>query len=150
MFTEFAIPAHLVARPASFASLMELYECNYIEFRRLCPQPPRRLPQESVSRLAGGDPLTLRVLERQPYTTTLNLSQRISENGRTPSLPLRIYHDARQAEVLMAGVHPAGLAIDRVFPPVRRGLDLCWQANLFLNEWLRYCLRQGHRFGPHP
>ncbi len=146
MFEALAIPAHLAARPASFASLMDLYECNYIAMRRLCPVLPHVTQEHCVSRVERSSPLHFNMLERGPYTSTLKLSQYISETGRTPSLPIRVYHDARQAEVLLSGIYHEGLANDMHSRRSRRRLDICWQANLFLNDWLEYCLAQGHRF----
>ncbi|WP_455386173.1 DUF1249 domain-containing protein [Acidihalobacter prosperus] len=149
MFSELRIPAHLAARPSSFAALMELYERNYIALRRLCPALDE-LEGVTVSSADGAAALHLRLLERTRYTTTVELSQRIGDAGRTPTLPVRVYRDARQAEVLVSGVHPEGLNCDPVADGGQRDLALCWQANLFLHEWLSHCLGQGHRFGETP
>lgn len=125
---------------------MELYEDNYIALRRLCPVLGE-LNGTQVSSPDGAPSLHLRLLERTRYTTTVELSQPIGDVGRTPTLSIRIYQDARQAEVLISGVHPEGLNCDPVAEGRRRELAVCWQANVFLHEWLSHCLRQGHRFG---
>lgn len=128
---------------------MELYERNYIALRRLCPVLDE-LDGVNVSSPDGVSPLHLRLLERTRYTTTMELSQRIGDAGRTPALPIRVYRDARQAEVLVAGAHPDGLNCDPMAKDGQRALTLCWHANLFLHEWLSHCLGQGHRFGEAP
>lgn len=147
MFHESRSPAHLAPAPCSFAALMELYERNYIALRRLCPDLPE-LAERCVSAPHGAARLYLRVIERTRYTSTLELAQRLGEGetGSIPALPLRVYHDARQAEVLISGVHPEGLncAADR--DERQRRLAVCWEVNSFLNEWLKHCLQQGHRF----
>ncbi|APZ42681.1 DUF1249 domain-containing protein [Acidihalobacter ferrooxydans] len=149
MFADLKMPAHLTMKPISFAALMELYERNYIALRRLCPVFDD-LTVANVSRVTGAPPLQLRVLERNRYTTTLELTQRIGQTGRIPVLPLRVYHDARQAEVLVAGVHPGGLNCDPGGGVRQRQLGVCWEANLFLHDWLSHCVVQGHRFGKSP
>lgn len=146
MFSDFRIPAHLATRPSSFVALMELYERNYMALRRLCPTLGE-LDGQHVSSPEGASPLHLRLLERSRYTTTLDLSQRIGDAGRAPALPVRVYQDARQAEVLLTGVHPDGLNCEPVADGRQRELTVCWQANLFLHDWLVHCLQQGHRFG---
>jgi hypothetical protein len=143
------IPAHLASQPRSFAALMELYEDNYIALRRLCP-PLGELDGLHVSCPDGVPPLYLRVLERTRYTTTIELSQPIGDVGRTPTLSVRVYQDARQAEVLISGVHPDGLNCEPFAGGRQRELTICWQANAFLHDWLTHCLRQGHRFGQAP
>ena len=146
MFSDFTVPAHLATRPSSFAALMELYERNYIALRRLCPLLGE-LQGQQISHPEGMSALHLKLLERTRYTTTLELSQRIGDDGRAPTLPVRVYQDARQAEVLLTGVHPDGLNCEPVADGRQRELAVCWQANLFLHDWLHHCLQQGHRFG---
>ena len=139
------------AAPDAFAALMDLYECNYIHMRRLLPVVPP--PQaRRVSRIAEGLDLHLLVLERCRYTSELTLTYRFAQPADAvlfePNLRIRIYHDARQAEAL------AGRS--RRQAPWAAGLSACgdgvspllsgWRRNRFLYKWLRYCLRQGHRF----
>lgn len=136
-----------LAPPRSFASLMELYENNYIYMRRLVPQ---RMGV-GASRVSPGDvDLHLRVEQRSPYTSTASLTHYFdgAEGARcaTPDLLIRVYYDAQLAEVLpdspmhsfrWKGPGPA---------PARRSLAWRWEVNRFLNRWLRYCLAEGHQF----
>lgn len=133
--------------PGSFASLMELYESNYIYMRRLVPELPDLGPRE-VSEGGGAD-LHLEVLETSPYTTTVLLTHFFGEEEpqALPNLRVRVYHDARTAEVLYER------SLER-FARQRPGsrpepgtLAWKWELNRFLNRWLRYCLGEGHRFG---
>ncbi len=123
---------------ASFAALMELYENNYIYLRRLVPQLDGE-HDHLVSQVDHGPALYLKVTERFPYTTSVLLTHRFEARSNAESLPdldVRIYHDARVAEVVpeMAeiGVPPS--------------LAWRWVANRFLNRWLKYCLGEGHEF----
>lgn len=126
---------------------MELYENNYIFIRRLLPQLDR-LPVNAVSHVSGAVDLHLRILERCPYTTTLCLTHRfVDETGErsSPDLVIRIYHDARAAEVLP----DSSLSSFRLWQgqiPDPRSLGWRWEVNRFLNRWLRYCLGEGHQF----
>ena len=129
----------------SFADLMEVYENNYIYLRRLVP----RLPTEpaAVSRRGGRPDLFLRVVEQCRYTTGLLLTHRfVSPDGLEllPNLHLRVYHDARVAEVL-PGSTIGGAPVSTAERP--GSLAWRWTMNRFLNRWLRHCLAEGHGFG---
>lgn len=127
---------------------MELYENNYIFLRRLIPQLDQG-DDVMVSSICHGPDLHLAIEERCPYTTTLALTHQFMEYAAPevlPNLRLRIYHDARVAEV-MPGSLPAGFA-GAPFKPVSGGATLAWrwQVNRFLQRWLRYCLGEGYGF----
>ena len=129
--------------------LMGLYGENYQRMARLLDL--RELaPGTYLSRCANGLDLVLEVLEVHPYTLELRLSYRMNDpvTGQPdPSAYVRIYRDARQAEVThcyigrhwqdVLGLHPS--------PKVMFGHRL--RMNSFLNKWLDYLLGQGH--GPH-
>ncbi len=65
-------------------------------------------------------------------------------SGPTRDVRLRIYHDARQVEVL--DLRQTALPLDADYRPP--ALAAKWKVNLFLGKWLSFCLQQGHRFGP--
>ena len=131
--------------PRSFAGLMAVYESNYRRLMLLAPGLDAL--DAAVSRVPGCLDLHLRVLERHRYTTFLHLTYWFEgPDGRPrpdPDLHIRVYHDARLAEV-----HSCRR-------PQRRGggtegcsLARRWQMNRFLEKWLAYCLAQGHGFPP--
>ncbi|WP_440995242.1 DUF1249 domain-containing protein [Arhodomonas sp. SL1] len=133
----------------SFAALMELYESNYIFMRRLLPDPDRQ--QDCVvSRVAGTPDLHLQVLERCAYTTSVLLTHYFRRGGDAeevaPDLRVRVYHDARVAEVLPDS-RLDGFRRRRPGPETG-SLAWRWEVNRFLNRWLRYCLGEGHSFMP--
>lgn len=132
----------------TFAGLMDLYERNYISIRRLVPVVP---PANTglVSQAPGGLDLHLQVIERFRYTTELSLTYYfVRPEGRIPEpdLCLRIYHDARLAEV-MSGRLRHWPAFEMAEEAVGlQHLRARWRVNRFLYKWLGYCLHQGHRF----
>ena len=137
---------HKPRNSGRFASLMELYEQNYLLMRLLAPE----LRQMSAGPFISSSPdvLSLELLDlvHDRYTSTFTLTYRFSDDdprGRNvcePNLTIRLYHDARSCEV-MSGLLPQGRELRRT-----RDLEEGRRLNRFLNKWLRYCLRQGHGF----
>jgi uncharacterized protein YqiB (DUF1249 family) len=142
-------PAAFAPRPHSFSDLMEMYEANYIRLRLLCGDI-RAMPRETVSRLDGGVPVHIQVLERATHTTTLMLTY-LFDNGsedydRRPDLQVRVYHDSRQAEVISRRCALTG-KVQRSWDHNTDSLLLCrWRLNRFLFKWAGYLHRQGHSF----
>ncbi|MGD8709472.1 MAG: DUF1249 domain-containing protein [Ectothiorhodospiraceae bacterium] len=136
----------------SFAGLMELYEKNYIFMRRLVPDLDRST-DVVVSRVDGTPDLHMRVLERCAYTTSVLLTHcfGVAESPDViPDLKVRVYHDARAAEVLPES-HINGFRYWQDHNPPQSGtLQWRWEVNRFLNRWLRYCLGEGHGFDADP
>jgi uncharacterized protein YqiB (DUF1249 family) len=129
--------------------LMGLYAENYQRMSRLFDLPALR-KGVYLSKCPHGLDVVVEVLEVHAYTLELRLSYRMSDpvTGRPdPSAYVRIYRDARQAEVThcyigrqwqdVLGLHPE--------PKVMFGHRL--RMNSFLNKWLEYLSGQGH--GPH-
>jgi uncharacterized protein YqiB (DUF1249 family) len=132
----------------SFAGLMALYEKNYIRFMQLVPQL-EQLSEENCSLRTGDVSLHLHVLERSRFTTTCLLTYRLKDGEQeiqTPDLRIRIYHDARQAEVMCCNRQDKDGYdwLDR--EACISTMQWRWRMNLFLYKWLNYCLKQGHGF----
>ncbi len=123
-------------------------EANYLRLMRLLPDmrsdpDTRRIAMSQGDRLLGV--LVLSVTESCPYTTTV----RVSQEDCLPWLPVpkmdvRVYHDARMAEVITAenarrfrGIYSYPNA--QMHQPDEKN-----QLNLFLGEWLGHCLACGH------
>lgn len=88
----------------------------------------------------------LRVSERSPYTTTLELSRAAINPGSDwlamPKLTIRMYHDAKLAEVLAWEGHKR-LRPRYEYPNQSMyHSDEKYQLNRFLGEWLSICLEQ--------
>ncbi|OVZ40198.1 hypothetical protein CDO43_39320, partial [Pseudomonas aeruginosa] len=88
------------------ASLQATCEANYARLMRLLPdmreaQASRRVALSEGERLLGV--LALEVTEACPYTTTLQVRQELGLPWLpAPRLEVRVYHDARMAEVIGA------------------------------------------------
>lgn len=141
------------ARPASFVSLMSLYESNYIRLGWLIPDLAA-MSGSVVSAVAGDCPLHLIVGECSRYTTTLTLTYIFdgeSSDGRPvsdPDLRIRVYHDARLAEVQSCARWHRHAMLESIRSELVRDLGDRWLRNIMLNKWLDYCVERGHRFPP--
>lgn len=140
------------ARPASFVSLMSLYESNYIRLGWLI-EDLAEVDGAMVSTVEGDCPLHLRIEERSRYTTTLSLTYLFEDESGViadPDLQIRIYHDARLAEVQScARWHRHGV-LESIRSSLVRALGDRWLRNIMLNKWLDYCVERGHRFASQP
>lgn len=136
------------ARPASFVSLMSLYESNYIRLSWLVGDLSA-IDDAAVSVVADDCPLHLRVEERSRYTTTLTLTYLFENDGAViadPDLQIRIYHDARLAEVQSCARWHRHAMLESLRSTLARAVGDRWLRNVMLNKWLDYCVERGHRF----
>ena len=130
--------------PRSFSGLMDMYEQNYLRLRTLVPD--LEIADEMVSVSEGHMDLFLTVTERCKFTTECRLTYRFAqENGDDlllPDLCIKIYHDARIAEVISIKQRHQKLWLEG------KSLLHKWNMNRFLFKWLGYCHHQGHFFNP--
>lgn len=122
-------------RPQSFGALMAIYEDNYGRLSRLMGGF-NHIAQTTVSSIEGDCDLKITLIERTPYTITLQLTYEFlpqTELNDAPNLCVRIFEDARlcSAEAMMD--HPNA-----------RTLAARWQRNIFLNKWLEYLWDRGY------
>ncbi len=129
---------------------MAIYERNFRHLLALVPGLP--VLDGPVALEAPGLPAILvEVVERGRYTRGLVLHQRLGlerQGVRDPNMRVRVYCDARLAEVVAYQDH-------RHFRPsypypnpwmLQRYEKL--QVNRFLGEWLGHCLGRGYRCQP--
>jgi uncharacterized protein YqiB (DUF1249 family) len=136
------------ARPASFVSLMSLYESNYIRLGWLIPSL-HSMSGTAISTVAGDCPLHLTVEEHSRYTTTLLLTYVFEDASGTttdPDLQIRVYHDAKLAEVQACARWHRHSMLESIRSELARALGERWLRNMMLNKWLDYCVERGHRF----
>lgn len=129
---------------------LQLAECeaNYIRLDKLINDKSQ---DEFRFVIARGDQQwlhILRVIEQSPYTTTLELSRtalHASSNWLAmPKLTLRMYHDAKLAEVLAWEGHKR-LRPRYEYPnQAMYQSDEKFQLNRFLGEWLSLCLKHAY------
>lgn len=128
------LPAHMAECDANYLRLMKLFpllpdhdECDFDVV--VAPHRYR---------------VRLRVRERAPYTTLIELSQLPRAPWSTrPALVVRLYHDARSAEVVeyQRGGHFRAV-YDYPNSDMRQP-DEKAQVNRFLGEFLSLCLKHG-------
>lgn len=122
-------------------------EVNYLRLLKLLPDldtcDQREFQVDVDSQRAR---VRLEVDERFTYTTSVVVSQQYENTSawlESPRLVVRLYHDARVAEVIctrqrrqLAGVY--------AYPNRQmRHPDEKAQLNIFLGEWLSHCLAHG-------
>lgn len=126
--------------------LMGLYGENYQRLSRLFDLPAL-LPGTYLSRCVNGLDLVVEVLEVHPYTLELRISYRMSDpvTGQPdPSAYVRIYRDARQAEVTHCYIGRHWQDVLGLFPSPKVMFGHRLRMNSFLNKWLEYLSSQGH------
>jgi uncharacterized protein YqiB (DUF1249 family) len=131
--------------PRGFVSLMDLYENNFLRFRKLVPDLDA-LQQQAYSRIDGCLGLHISVLDRSRFTTTLRMTYHFTEGAELhaePDLKLRVYHDACLVEVLSGHLKHGREQLEHL--PADAKLEK-WKLNRFLYKWLGFCLHQGHQF----
>ncbi|WP_087018928.1 DUF1249 domain-containing protein [Thaumasiovibrio subtropicus] len=119
---------------------MRTYETNYAKLVSLLP----RGEQERCCYEVCGEDYMLTILEQTRYTTLIEIEQ-LSPLANQPAtkLTVRLYHDARVAEVC-ATQQTTRLKPRYDYP--NKGMhqkDEKHQVNQFLNDWLVHCLRHG-------
>lgn len=123
--------------------LAKLCEANFERLLRLIPGL-RGMDASATARAEGKPALHLQLLDHAPYTLTLELSHCFgsTEPLLEPAVRIRVYLDARAAEVLSD--HARANVYSR---PPQDVLDYKWRLNYFLSQWLDHCLAAQYCFG---
>lgn len=126
-------------------------EANYARIMQLLPDMDSVDRREFGVEMRASKPIRIRmdVTERCKYTTMVDVSQLPDDSAdqpwqRLPSFSLRIYHDARMAEVVAYNRHLRFLPSYEYPNDQMYQRDEKIQLNTFLGEWLSHCLRYGH------
>jgi hypothetical protein len=134
-----------VRHKVDLAGLQAQCAANYVAIARLLPQ----LQGESAGRFVvdalGGRDVQVTILECGPYTTTIDIEQADSAASAAPSpqFQVRVYHDARMAEVIACHGHRQ-IKPRYDYPNARMyQRDEKFQVNRFFGEWLSLCLAHG-------
>lgn len=122
-------------------------EANYLRLLRLLPTMDENnewcfaveLPSDKLSEVV------ISVVERSRYTTTIILSQasHVGDWVPEPTITVRLYHDARMAEVLSYQKNHR-ICQSYEYPNAKMyHRNEKAQLNTFLGEWLDSCLKSG-------
>ncbi|MEZ8095218.1 DUF1249 family protein [Photobacterium swingsii] len=126
------------------AGIMRLYETNYAKLLPLLPKSDE-VGDSCVYQVFGHE-YTITITESTRYTTVIELLQQDEASLPVymyPHLIIRLYHDARVAEVCSAQ-QISRLKPRYDYPNMRmHQQDEKHQVNRFLGDWLAYCLKNG-------
>ncbi|GAA6172182.1 DUF1249 family protein [Colwellia sp. KU-HH00111] len=131
----------------NLVSLMTLCANNYNLLLKLQANKTQRHQQRDFfinDRLA----YVIVVKEVTPYTSLLTFEQKtptqqLSKHSYHPRMSIRLYHDARMAEVISSqGIQQVKPRYDYPNKHMHQQ-DEKQQINQFLNEWLQLCLAHG-------
>ncbi len=153
MLVDSLIVPECIFRPGSFTALMTIYESNFIKLTQLSAKLRSSVSTAQpllISRSKLDCDLYLKLLLRETYTTTVNLTYWFAQDCAAPvadpDLTLRIYHDASLAEAVSGReehFHPQLQALALAHSVE---LDRRWRNNIMFNKWLDYLLDMGHKF----
>lgn len=136
-------------RISAFSFLMGLYAENHERMLRLAGKLGR-LSGVWLSAPSGAEPLWLEVIDQLPYTTILRLTHRFDVDGleqRDPCAYVRVYHDARMAEVTHCHASAALRELFSMRTPTALVRGHRERMNGFFNKWLEFLLEAGHHPG---
>ena len=136
-------------RPVNkFLCLDQVCETNFNKLFRLIPQLMSY--ENSALGYSGNKPtLMLKIIERTPYTLTIELShcfERPLNNLFEPAVKIRIYLDAQLVEVMRD--HERSHVSNAIKDPGKFDeiMDYKWNLNYFLEKWLNHCLKTNYQF----
>lgn len=135
---------------------LALCEANYARLNKLFPDIDACQQRDFIVAMAAYQTLvSIRVLERFKYTSTLSISQSlVAQDGSEtnsiqqlifPVLQIRLYHDARMAEVISSS---AGRSLKGKYAYPNKAMyqvDEKIQLNDYLAQWLSHCLSHGYQ-----
>jgi uncharacterized protein len=150
MLTESNIVPECVAGPGSLGGLIALYEANFIKLGMLLDDPAA-LAGTAVSSSPTDCRLYLSIEEGSRYTRILRMTYLFEEPGgcvADPDLVVRIYLDARVAEVMGWAAFHRHDALSELKFRLAGEIDRRWARNMVLSKWLDYLLDNAHTFRP--
>lgn len=133
------------SRRADLAGLQAMCAANYARLLKLLPALASSDEEHFVVDVAGAQDVTVKVVERAPYTTIIDICQHtpFSRWSSAPHFQVRLYHDARLAEVYGSQSTRHFLS-SYEYPNVQmHQRDEKFQVNRFFSEWLSLCLANG-------
>ncbi|MCU7553026.1 DUF1249 domain-containing protein [Alteromonas sp. ASW11-19] len=124
-------------------TMQALGELNYTHFMRILPDcDTENLAYEF--QVGKGLCYAITIMDSARYTSTICIEQR-HDNAPAylkPTMVVRLYHDARMAEVI-SSQNTGALAPSYVYPNRNmRQRNEKQMVNMFLAEWLDFCLKQ--------
>jgi uncharacterized protein YqiB (DUF1249 family) len=136
-------------KTALLAALPAVYERNYNYLMELIPGLAS-LHDKACITLSDIEHLEIVIREQCPFTTVVDINHMLN-NAHLPDLimSVRIYHDARMAEVIRYQRHSRikpsyTYPNESMYQPLEKR-----QINLFFSDWLRHCITISLQAGMH-
>lgn len=132
--------------------LEQVCASNYCKLFQLIPDL-LAFKEKAIGLAPDKTTLHLEVIERTPYTMTVDLSHCFEKNRHEllePAVKIRIYLDAQLAEVLS---DHARESVPRTFKDPGLSIEIMnykWRLNYFLQKWLDHCLKHHYQFSNNP
>ena len=128
-------------------SMLQVCEHNYARLLRLLPDcDTENLEYQcDINQVLN---YKIKIVECSRYTSTLEMSQKTSEGHDylNPMVQIRLYHDAKLAEVLTAQ-NIGSLQPSYQYPNIKmHQKNEKEMVNIFLAEWLQFCLKHSDQF----
>lgn len=138
------LPRAVARKVAMFRRMPEVYEANYALLLRVVAGL-EDMETDVACHLRGHPSVQIKLTRVGPHTSIMMLSHGLAAGGRLiPNirLEIRIYHDARMAEVIAyqgkGRFRPYYSVPNRhMYQPHEKQL-----VNFFFHEWLEHCRRQ--------
>ena len=129
--------------------LEQICESNYQKLLKLIPDL-LTFKETAIGLAAHNTTLHLKVIERTPYTMTVELSHCFNkknlEEFLEPAVKIRIYLDAQLAEVISDYVRASVAQVFKDPGLSREIMNYKWRLNYFLQKWLDHCLKKDYQF----
>ena len=128
--------------------LAHVCEENYVKLLRLIPDL-LHIQQHAVGTARHNMALQLHIIERNPFTLTIGLNHCFEEyldGVLLPAMVVRVYQDAKSAEVLSDHARPAVAAAFKDPSQSVAIMNYKWRLNYFLSKWLDHCLGANYQF----
>ena len=148
MLADSYIVPQCFARPGTLGGLISLYESNYLKLAALLGDALGGRGR-MISRSSRDCDLHLLVDVGSRYTRLLRLTYLFDEpNGvvADPDIAIRLYLDARVAEVLAWAEFHRHPRLSQLARQYGGELDRRWARNMVLSKWLDYLLDNGHSY----
>jgi uncharacterized protein YqiB (DUF1249 family) len=141
----FTQPNALFLKPR-LGRLQDVQEEIYRQLQLLIPEQVIHF-DSFISEVPDSPILRMDVLERHPYTQFFRLTYAFDGTGEQalqPDAHIRMYKDARLAEVTSFDPDQGCRRTASPYYPHRQLFQKTWRQNLALDKWLGYLLQQGH------
>ncbi|WP_299073639.1 DUF1249 domain-containing protein [uncultured Paraglaciecola sp.] len=131
------------------ANMHQVCDLNYGRLLRLLPDCDT-LDLEYQFKFNASLSYVIKILECSRYTSTLEMSQKtqLGYEFLRPVVQVRLYHDAKMAEVISAQ-NIGSLKPSYQYPNTKMyQKNEKEMVNMFLGEWLQFCLIQNEQLHP--